>query len=51
METRNRSADGWLLWLVVCTAMLLGLMIWGQGCHTVHGIGQDMQDMTEDYVK
>ncbi|MBE3145016.1 MAG: hypothetical protein IMZ61_14025 [Planctomycetes bacterium] len=51
MEQRNRCNDGWLLWLVVCTAMLLGLMIWGNGCHTVSGIGRNLQDMTEDYTK
>jgi len=51
MEQRNRCNDGWLLWLVICTAMLFWLLICQAGCHTISGIGQDLQDMTEDYVK
>jgi len=46
----RRSTDGWLLWLVICVTMLLWLLIC-QGCHTVHGIGTDLTDMTADYVK
>ena len=47
----RRSRDGWLLWLVICVVMLFWLLICSGSCHTIHGIGQDMQDMTQDYVK
>jgi predicted small secreted protein len=42
-------------WALLLAALLIGLMFFVcavlQGCHTVHGIGQDLQDMTSDYTE
>jgi predicted small secreted protein len=45
------SKDAYLWWLVTCLACLVALSFWLCGCHSVHGFGQDLQDMTSDYVE
>jgi predicted small secreted protein len=47
----QKSADTYLLWLMICFFCMVALAFWLSGCHTVHGIGQDLKDMTSDYVE
>lgn len=49
MISNKQSEDGLLR--LICAVVLVALIIWCFGCHTIHGVGQDLQDMTSDYVE
>ena len=47
MDERNRSCDGYILWIAMCAGALLALLIMANGCHTIHGIGTDLKDIKQ----
>ena len=47
----QKSKNFYVFWLSICLACLVAITLYFSGCHTVHGIGQDLKDMTSDYVE